>query len=228
MIPVDRRPHPVGPVLSVLVAAVGLHLLAEAWTQTQPILVELLGLGVALAGIELFRRDSRIVGVALGAVGVGVAGAGIGLGYAFPTTPAARFELLPGMLGLLLLLFGGARAPKRLARPLLMAGAGFLFVSVLISGIVRGAELPGLLLATVCTVVAWDLSEQGLSLGEQVGRAARTRRVRAVNGASSFAVGGVGVGLGFLLLEIGPTSLSLSGFLLLLAAAVVLALALYD
>lgn len=228
MIPVDRRPHPVGPAVAVVVGAVGLSLIAGAWTQTRPIGVELAGLAALLLGVELYRRESPVVGVALAVAGVAGALGGIGLGYAMPTTSAARLELLPGMLGLLVLLLGAVRIRKRLARPLLLAGAGLLFLSVLVSGVVRGAELFQLLGTTVCTVVAWDVAEHGLSLAEQVGRRARTIKNRAINGTSSLAVGGAGVGLAWLLLEIGPNSMSLSGFLLLLAAAVVLALALYD
>lgn len=228
MIPVDHRPHPVGPAAAVLVGAAGLWLPAGAWTQTRPIGVELAGLALVLLGVELYRRDSPVVGGTAVVAGVGVALGAIALGFSLPTTQAARAELLPGMLGLLVLLFGAVRIRKRLARPLLLAGSGLLFVSVLVSGVVRGADLFQLLGATVATVVAWDVAEHGLSLGEQVGRRAQTLRNRAVNGGASLAVGGVGVALAWLLLEIGPTNMSLSGFLLLLAAAVVLALALLD
>lgn len=228
MIPVDRRPHPVGAILSTVVGLLAVYFLASAWTQTQPLMVEAIGLGVILLGTELYRRDNHVSGVLVTLVGVGAVGGAVAMGYSFPTTDAARFELLPGMLGLPLLLFGAVRIPRRLARPFLLAGAGFIFFSVLVSGVVRGAELPALLGATVCTIVAWDLAEHGLSLAEQVGRRADTLRVRAVHGTTSFAIGGVGMGLAWFLLEIGPTSLSLTGLLALLGAAIVLALALLD
>jgi hypothetical protein len=228
MIPVDRRPHPIGAVLSVLTGAFAIYLLTGAWTQTQPLLAELAGLALVLGGIELYRRNSRLLGIGLAVVGLGAVGGGIALGYIYPTTQAAKLELLPGMVGLLLLLFGAARIPRRLARPLLLAGAGFIFLSVLVSGIVQGSELTALLGATVCTIVAWDVAEQGLNLAEQVGRRASTLRVRLVNGTGSFAIGGIGMGIAMLIIDIGPTSLSLTNLLVMLGATLVLALALLD
>lgn len=228
MIPVDRRPHPIGPVLSVAVGTLAVFFVASAWTQTRPLLVELVGLAAVLGGVELFRRDHRLTGLAVAVAGLGGVAGGFALGYAYPTTQAARFELLPGMLGLCCLLLGAARVPRRAARPLLLAGAGLIFLTVLVSGIVRGAELPALLASTVCAVVAWDVAEHGLSLAEQVGRRADTLRVRLVNATGSFAIGGVGMGLAMLIIDIGPTSLSLTSLLALLGAALVLALALLD
>lgn len=228
MIPVDRRPHPIGPALAVVIGLLAVHFVASAWTQTRPLMVELVALATILGGTELYRRDHRLTGVAVVLLGLGGVGGAMALGYVYPTTEAAKVELLPGMFGLVLLLFGAARIPKRLARPLLLAGAGFVFLGVLVSGVVQGSGLWELLAATVCAIVAWDVAEHGLNLAEQVGRRADTLRVRAVNGTASFAIGGVGVALAWLLLEIGPTSLSLTGFLALLGAAVVLALALLD
>lgn len=228
MIPVDHRPDPVGAVLSVAIGALAVYLLANAWTQTRPLLVELVGLAAVLGGAELYRRENWLTGVVVAVAGLGAVGGSFALGYIYPTTQAARFELLPGMLGLLFLLFGAVRIPRRLARPLLLAGAGFVFLSVIVSGVVRGAELTALLASTVCAVVAWDVAEHGLSLAEQVGRRADTLRVRLVNATGSFAIGGVGVVLAMLIIDIGPTSLSLTSLLALLGAALVLALALLE
>lgn len=226
--PVDRRPSALGGALSLALGAASVALVAGAWSQTQPLAVVLGGLAAVLLGGEAFRREFRVTGVVLGSAGLFVAVAGIGLGAVLPTTAAARAELLPGLVGLVALAFGSLAVPRRLARPLLLVGAGLVFVGVLVSGVVRGADLLPLLGATVCAVAAWDVAEQGLSLAEQVGRRAVTLRVRALNGGVSLAVGGVGIGLAMLLHETGPTDLSLSGVVLLLGAALVLALALYE
>lgn len=228
MMAVDRRPSALGAAMALVTAAVAIALVASAWSQTQPLLVELGGLAAVLLGVELYRRGQLLTGVILASAGILGALVGIVLGATVPTTPAARAELLPGMVGLLALTFGGLAVPRRLGRPLLLVGSGLVFVGILISGVVRGAELPALLGATVCAIAAWDVGEHGLTLAEQVGRRASTLTVRGAHGGVSFAVGGIGIGLAMLLAEVGPTGLSLSGFLLLLAAAVVLAVALYD
>lgn len=67
-------------------------------------------------------------------------------------------------------------------------GAGIGVVGIAVAAGLGGAAEP-LLVATVSLAVAWDVADHGLSLGEHVGREARTGRNVAVHAGSSLLVG---------------------------------------
>ncbi len=84
---------------------------------------------------------------------------------------------------------------RRSAR-LLSWGVGIGLVGIAIAGYFGGAIEP-LLVGGVALAFAWDLADHGLSVGEQVGREARTRRNVAVHAGTNLLVGGVAVGIAY-------------------------------
>lgn len=70
--------------------------------------------------------------------------------------------------------------------------AGTGAVGIAIAGYLGGAVEP-LLVAGVGLALAWDVADHGLSVGEQVGREARTRRNVAVHAGANLLVGGLSV-----------------------------------
>ena len=128
-----------------------------------------------------------------------------------------------GGLGLLLLTVGVVRGSRRAVT----LGAALAVVGVLASGL-ASASAPRLLVATAAAVLAWDLGEQAINVGEHLGRAARTRRLELVHAADGglVAVGGVAVGYGLFL--VGSGRQPLPALVVLLAAGLLLAAALRD
>jgi hypothetical protein len=116
-------------------------------------------------------------------------------------------------------------AVVRGSRRAVTLGAVALLVAVLFGGL--QSDAPYLLLPGVmATVLAWDLGEQAINVGEQLGRAAETTQLEAAHAAGStvVAVGAGGLGYGIYLVSSGGQPVTALVFLLL--AVVVLTSAL--
>lgn len=161
-----------------------------------------------MTGSELDRRPSR-TGTALALLAAVVVVAAL--------TPAGAGQLV-AVTGLVAF----AAALRRGSAVLLGAGGTGLFAGVLLGG-VAGAPPEPMLVAAAGTVVAWDVGENALTLGDQLGRAARTERAELVHAAGSTAVAAVGAALAYLAfvgVDRGQPSMAL---VLLLLGAVLLA-----
>jgi hypothetical protein len=115
----------------------------------------------------------------------------------------------------------GVRSVSRTAVTL---GAVGLFSGTVLAGLAGGPP-PLLLVATAAAVVAWDVAEFGIGLGETVGRGADTRRAELVHAGASGALALVGAGSGlavYRLADGGPALVPIA----LLCGAVMLVLAL--
>lgn len=138
------------------------------------------------------------------------------------TSAIASTAGLPlGALGFLLVLAGVLLGSRRAVT----LGAASLLVAVLVGGLSTVAPyllLPGMM----ATVLAWDLGEQAINVGEQLGREAETTQLEVTHAAGStiVAVGAGGLGYGIYLFASGSQPVTALVFLLL--AAVVLTSAL--
>lgn len=120
------------------------------------------------------------------------------------------------------LVVAGAVLASRRTRDL---GLAWLVLAAVLAGL-RGAGPGPLLVAGVAAVVAWDAADQAVGVGEQLGRAARTRRVEAVHAAGSLLVGlgGATVGYGAYRLAGGGTPVAALALLLVGAIALIVTL----
>lgn len=221
------RPLAVSGGLSVLAGLLAVLLVANGPAQVTAIGIALVGLAGIAVGVEVHHRDYPLVGALL-TIG-GVAGVLVALGWGVALTRAisSKLELLPGLVGLFVLVLGLVAVRPGYERWFVSAGTGVILVGVFFSGFVSGAATVALLAATAATVVAWDLGEQAVNLGEQLGRQARTWPVEVVHGSVGALVGGVGVVFAVGIGGAGIRGLPLVGLAMLLAAGVVLATALY-
>lgn len=224
-----NRPVPLvlGSGFSVAVAAGAVALVASADWQRFALLVTLGGLAVLWSGVQLARGDHRFLGAILGLVGCGVTLAGFAFGITGGPTFSERVELLPGLVGIALLAMGLAPVRRGWERRLVTGGTALVLVSVLTSGVVYGSTQLVLLVGTVATVVAWDLGEQAINMAEHVGRRARTWTVELVHGTVGILVGVVALTVARFVSGIDVVSVPFAGLLILLAAIVALAVALY-
>lgn len=97
---------------------------------------------------------------------------------------ASAAGLAIGLAGVIVLLAGLARG----ARTGVDLGSLALFLGVVAGGI-EGVSVELTLIATVSTVLAWDLGSNAIDLGDQLGREANTSRLETVHAGSSLLVG---------------------------------------
>ncbi|MFB6359996.1 MAG: hypothetical protein ABEH59_01600 [Halobacteriales archaeon] len=148
-------------------------------------------------------------GLSIGAGGLAVAAAGTSAGAAI------------GVLGLVLLGAGALRASRRAVT----VGALLVFGGVVLSGAMGAGPVP-MLLGTAAAVLAWDLGEQAINLGEQLGADARTRNAELVHAANSTLVGVIGIAIGYGLFLVSSGGQPVTALVVLLAAALLIAAAL--
>ncbi|PAU85111.1 hypothetical protein CK500_00100 [Halorubrum salipaludis] len=116
------------------------------------------------------------------------------------------------------LLAGSLRRSHRL----LSWAAGIGAVGIAVAGY-RGGAVEPLLAAGVALALAWDLADHGVSLGEQVGREARTRRNVAVHAGTNLLAGGLSIAVVYGAYLAAAGSQPVAALALLLFGAVALA-----
>jgi hypothetical protein len=186
-------------------------------------------IGVTAGALCFAAGDAiRARGHSIAGAGVYAAGLLLGLGAVLlvlvggPLDPDRVGRLVPATFGTLLLAAGVAPLRGDGSRGLVKAGATLAFVSVLLSGVFEAANLQTLLVAGVLLVVAVDMGEHAISMGEHLGRAADTWRGEVTHG---LATGGVGVAAwaaGTVSPNLGGDGGSLSTLLLLLVGVLAL------
>lgn len=156
------------------------------------------------------RRPPRLTG------GMAVGAAGLAALLVGGPVPAA----LPlGVLGIALVALAVSRGRERAAH----AGLTALILAVIVAG-VTGAPAGLTLPAVAAALLSWDLAQQAVGLGEQVGRDATTARGETVHAAASTTVAVGSVGVGALLYELAAgASGSLTALVFLVVAVLVLA-----
>ncbi|WP_338727509.1 hypothetical protein [Haladaptatus sp. DJG-WS-42] len=131
--------------------------------------------------------------------------------YAGPET------VLLALAGVLSIAIGVLRG-RRVA---VTIGASVMFVALLLAG-VSGLSIPLTLFGVSATVVAWDIGENAIGLGEQLGRHAPTKRAQLVHAKGSFVVATFACVVGYGAYVGAAGTDSLTALVLLLVGALVL------
>ncbi|KDE59320.1 hypothetical protein EL22_23190 [Halostagnicola sp. A56] len=132
---------------------------------------------------DVTRRPTSVSRtVAFGGAMVAVLAATVGSIYGFGI----------GVVGLAVLALGLARGN----RDAIDVGSLAIFAGVVAGGL-QGESVELTVLATIGTVLAWDLGHDATDLGEQLGREAETARLEAVHVLSSLLIGLVAATLGY-------------------------------
>ncbi|MEF8778212.1 MAG: hypothetical protein V5A36_04800 [Natronomonas sp.] len=223
--PFVRHPARTSSVLAFAACVFAVALVADTALQRRILAVSVAGIITFAAGGLAWRRGRTGIGIAIGIGGAVLVVYALELAVSRPASFVHRIELVPGILGLWILT--AAVLPIRLGweRSLVDAGTGFVFLTVLTSGVVRGASLGVLLGAGVLTILAWDTAENAVSVGGQLGRHAPTIRGEVVHGAASSAVAIGAIGLVSLVGELGIEELPFTSLVALLVAGIAIVLA---
>lgn len=134
---------------------------------------------------------------------------------------ASTLSLAAGAAGLLLVTLGVVRASRRAVT----LGAATLLVAALVGAILASLQvlvLPGVMAA----ILAWDLGEQAITVGEQLGRETETTNLEVAHAAGSTAVAVSSGGIGYAIYLVAAGGQPVTALVFLLLAAVVLTSAL--
>lgn len=222
------RPAVASSTLGVALGVLAVALVAESGAQR---LVLAVGVTAAVAfavGVEASRRESSVVGELAAAAGIVLLLVALVLAFTRPMLTIHRFELVPGLVGVFVLAAAVAPVRRGWERRLVATGTGLVFVTVVVSGVVQGTELWPLLVAGAATIVAWDVAENAVSLGYQVGEDARTRRAELTHGFATTLVAGAAILAAYVVQSLGVTGLPFAALAALLLAGVALAVAHYS
>lgn len=141
------------------------------------------------------------------------------------SAPYSGLAIPFGLLGILFLaagLFGNG------SRSLVSLGVMSFFVAILIVGALGLAPVTMLLASTVGTLIAWDVGQYGITIGEQIGRNAPTKRGELFHAAGSTVVGILAGGLGYGVFRFGSEGQPALALLLLFLGAIIMVWALRD
>ena len=240
---VSHRPTSLSSALALLLSASVALLLAGSANQRLAVIGTAVGVAVVLAGArlpdveravpdEVTRRSTRVPLDRFGASEVTVVGAAIVAlsllhGVLTLSGSVGWAQLGPGILGIVLLGLGLRPVREDLARRFVSAGLAALVVGVVLVGVFERADTGTLLVATAGAIVAWDVAENGISLGEQLRSDAGTESVELLHAGASAGFGALLVLGATVLFENGTTELPLAVLVALVAAAVVSMAALY-
>lgn len=223
-----RRPTRISGLLAVVAALAAVWLVGDAQAQQLALAADVAAIAVLALGVSLRQRGYRVVGVGISLVGfVGILGA-VAVTVALPSKLMLRVETAPGLLGAGLVACGVLPLWARLDRRFVSAGAGLIVLSVAFSGVIHGAYMMRLLGSFALAIVAWDAGEQAINLGEQLGSEARTWPVEVGHSGATAAYGGLAVGAAVGFHDLDVTGVPLAGLLLLVVAALVLLVTLYN
>ena len=222
------RPAVRSSALGVALGVLAVTLVADVSTQRRVLAVGVVGAVTFAAGVESSRRGESAVGELAVAGGTVLVLVSLVLAFTQPMLTVHRFELVPGLLGIWAMAAGVAPVRRGWERRLIATGTGLIFVAVVTSGVVQTVELWPLLVAGAATIVAWDLAENAVSLGNQVGEDARTLRAELGHGAATGLVAGGAILLVYAVQSLEVDGLPFAALAALLVAGVVLAVAHYS
>lgn len=150
------------------------------------------------------------------------------LGLAFGTivltllvSSGMTLVVVPGLFGVGSVVVG----LRRRSRFILTIGVGGLLVGVVVVGLLGARPVP-LLVATIAVVLTWDTSENAITVGERLGRAARTWPVEVVRVAATAAVATLTAGFALLVFQLSIDGASPVALVVLLLAGVFLTIGL--
>jgi hypothetical protein len=224
---VTTQPSYAGSAIALFAAVCAAGLTTTHPVQHTLVTVEALGVLLVLLSAGVRQRGHRLGGLSLLLVGGGVVGLTLGLSTVFPAGLVERGALLCGMLGPAVLLLGLYPFREGLTRHLTGLGIALLVSTVVVRGWLGGIGQLQLLAAVALTILAWDVSEQAVRLGRDVGRGTRSAVVSLAHTAGSLLVGLLGVTAAAGIYGVPPSKIPLVALALLLASALVLVLALF-
>ncbi|EMA51272.1 MULTISPECIES: DUF7519 family protein [Halococcus] len=222
-----KQPTYAGSVLAVVAAACVTGVLAS-----QPVQVSIAGVGavgaVLLLGSGLVRRRGhRVLGGGFVFVGCSLVCLALGLSLLSPGGLFERIAFFGGTLAMACVVLGVFPLRQSWAGSLVGFGIVLFSCSLIFLAWISDPGRVQLLLGVGLTIVTWDVAEHAITLGNDVGRSARTYPVTMIHFVGSL---GVGLAAGTVTLVVDSVQLPaipIAALALLLGAVLLLLLVLF-
>jgi hypothetical protein len=212
-------------------AAVVAALLAAYLVLPAAVTLTVVGVGSGVACLVVgnaLREDDRPLLGGLGVVfGWLLSLAAVGYGAAAVERPETVVQVVVAGIGYLSIAAGVVPVRGDGSRRLVKFGTALVFLVVLAAAVLGTTGRSPLIVSAALLVVSFDLGENAINLGEQLGRRAETLPAELSHGAGTVGVAATGVVLARVAPSIGTSELSLSGVLLLAVALLGLSLSLH-
>jgi len=217
-----ERPTVLSGVLAVVAAAAGTAVVAETTELRTAAAAAGAGLVVFVLGAVLARSRSRVLGTLVALAGLAAAGGGAAYGATTYEEQLHLAVVAPGLVGALFVALGVAPLRGSGSRRFTKIACWLVFLGPVLSAGMEYGEPWQVLAATVAAALVWDLGENSVSLGRQVGRDARAFWNEAVHGLGAVLVGVVSAGFVYVSQGYSVGSGSLEAVVFLLVSVVLL------
>ncbi len=224
---VVQQPAYAGSALAVVAAACVTGVLASQPVQLSIAGVEAVGALLLLGSGLVRRRGHPWVGGVLVVIGCGGVCLALVMGLLAPSGLFERIAFLGGTLATAFVTLGVFPLRQSWARGFNGFAAVLFSCSLALLAWVSNPSDLQVLLGVGFTIMAWDMAEYAITLGEDVGRSARTYPVTGVHFAGSLGVGLAASIVALVGGNIALPAIPIATLTLLLSAIVVLLLVLF-
>ena len=224
---VVKQPAYAGCALAVVAAACVTGVLASQPIQLSIAGIEAIGALLLLGSGLVRRREHWMLGGGLVIVGCGLVCLTLGLSLFVPVGLFERIAFFGGSFAMACVILGVYPLRKSWARG--FVGLGIVLFSCSLAFLVWVSNPSGLqvLLGVGLTIVTWDMGEHAITLGDDVGRSARTYHVTMAHFAGSLGVGFVAGAVALVGSRVELPALPIATLALLLGAVLLLLLVLF-
>lgn len=224
---VVKHPAYAGSALAVIAAACVTGLLASQPVQVSVAGVEAVGALLLLGSGLVRRRGHRVVGGVLVVIACGLVCLALGLSLLAPSELFERIVFLGGAFATAFMTLGVFPLRQSWARGLTgFAAVLFSCSFVFLVWISDPSDLQ-VLLSIGLTIVAWDMAEYAITLGNDVGRSVRTYPVTGIHLIGSLSVGLAAGVVALVVRSVTLPAIPIAALALLLSAVLVLLLVLF-
>ena len=224
---VTKQPTYAGSALAVVAAACVTGVLASQPIQVSITGVEAVGALLLLGSGLVRRRGHHVVGGAFVVGGCGLVCLSLGLSLLAPGGLFEQIAFLGGALALTCVVLSVFPLKQSWARGLNGFAAVLFSCSLVFLAWISTPSGLRILLGVGLTIIAWDMAEHAITLGEDVGRSARTYPVTGVHFIGSLGVGLVAGVVAVVVSRVALPAVPIAALALLLSAMLVLLLVLF-
>jgi hypothetical protein len=184
-----KQPAYAGSALAVVAAACVTGVLASQPLQVSIAGIEAVGALLLLGSGLVRRRGHHVVGGVSVVAGSGLICLSLGLSLVVPGRLFERIVLLGGVLAMAFVTLSVLPLKQSWARGFNGIGVGLFSCSLVFLAWISTPSSLQILLGVGLTIVTWDMARYAITLGEDVGRSARTYSVTGMHFSGSLGVG---------------------------------------